>query len=116
MQRKVEDGIIIACDFTGEDWDNEAPMIEGHQGSVLSLKALALAIDHAAAVDEGTQCTMCRKHYKPGDKMWKPNPLPPEANPAAAICWDCIQQADKAFAQDRDIDWDRRIPPDERWR
>ena len=45
MQRPEDGGIVISCDFTGIDWDERIPMIEGHQGSVLSLEALAMARD-----------------------------------------------------------------------
>ena len=39
-----------------------------------------------------------------------------QANADAALCWDCIQQADRAFAKDPDTDWDRKISPTNRWR
>lgn len=117
MQRTTDNNlIVIACDFTGKDWDERIPMIEGHRGSVLSLDALALAIDGAAPVDAKIPCTMCLRDIEPPDKAWRhPNP-PATANPDAIICWDCIQQADRAFDKDLDTEWSRKIPPDKRWR
>ncbi|MHC4995751.1 MAG: hypothetical protein ACYTGQ_11925 [Planctomycetota bacterium] len=125
--QKTENGmIVIACDFTGVEWDEVIPMIEGHRGSVLSLDALKMAIDGAFVatpelLDElgisggGVECTMCKRLVVEGRKMWR-HPNPPEnANPAAALCWDCIQQADRAFAKDPDTDWQRCIEPDDRW-
>ena len=116
MQRQTPQGIIIACDFTGTDWDGIEPMIEGHRGSVLSLAALALAIDHAQPADARFDCTLCRRSFDPPERCWRHPQPPPEANPQAIACWDCIQQADKAFAQDPDTHWSRRIPPTDRWR
>jgi len=117
LQRKTDDNkIIIACDFTGADWDEVAPMIEGHHGSVLSLAALDLAIDGAADADAKFQCTMCLRYFDPPAKCWRHPDPPDQANPDAVICWDCIQQADRAFARDPDTDWDRKIPPDRTWK
>jgi len=116
MQRRTDEGVIIACDFTGEDWDGEAPMIEGHHGSVLSLDGLAMAVEHAGDHDEPFTCTMCLRRYDEGGKAWQPDPPPAHGNPEAIICWDCVQQADKAFDRDPDTDWVRHIPPDDRWR
>ena len=117
MQRKTADGkIIIACDFTGVDWDERQAMIEGHRGSVISLNALARAIEEAEETTESIQCTMCLRQAEPPQKVWCPAQRPPEANPQAAICWDCIQQADRAFARDPEVAWERRIAATERWR
>lgn len=117
MQVRTEDNrILIRCDFTGEDWDQVSPMIEGHRGSVISLAALAQAIEQAGPDDVPFQCTMCLRDYQAGEKAWR-HPLPaPTANPDAVICWDCIRQADRAFDRDPQTDWSRRIPADRRWR
>lgn len=118
MQREENGLIVISCDFTGIDWDERLPMIEGHQGSVLSLEALARAIDEAVPAVDKFRCTMCRRFYEPEEKSWcHPDPPFPEtANPQAVICWDCIRQADRAFARDPDTSWERKIAPDARWR
>ena len=116
MQRTEDNQVIISCDFTGEDWDQIAPMIEGHRGSVISLKALDRAIREAGPADEPFTCTLCLREYDEGEKMWR-HPDPPEgANADATICFDCIQQADRAFARDTDVDWERKLPPTEKWR
>lgn len=108
--------VIISCDFTGTDWDEELPMIEGHKGSVLSLGALAMAVEQAAPAKEQFECTMCLRTHQPLTKAWRHADPPPNANPKAVICWDCIQQADRSFAQDPDTEWTRHIKPSERWR
>ena len=115
MQRTEDGMIIISCDFTGKDWDEVAPMIEGHQGSIISLEALDLAIDNACDMDKKFQCTMCLQDKDAGERAWKPDPTPEGANPRAVICWDCIRQADRSFSKDKDTQWDRKIAPDQRW-
>lgn len=115
MQRTENGMIVISCDFTGLDWDERIPMIEGHRGAVLSLDALSLAIDGAAPADATFTCTMCLKELPAGERVWKHPEPPASANPSAAICWDCIRQADRAFAKDPDTVWQRRIEPDSRW-
>ncbi|MEQ9455304.1 MAG: hypothetical protein RLN76_12035 [Phycisphaeraceae bacterium] len=116
MQRHEDGLVVIACDFTGTDWDEEIPMIEGHHGSVICLEGLALAIDGAADQAEGFSCTMCLREFEAGDKAWRQENPPATANPHAVICWDCIQQADRSFAKDPDVAWDRKIAPTNRWR
>lgn len=116
MQRKTPDGVVIACDFTGNDWDMEEPMIEGHRGAVISLAALAMAIEGATEREEPFDCTMCLRPQEAGAKGWQNPSPPPTANAEAVICWDCIQQADMAFGRDPDTDWQRRIKPSDRWR
>ncbi len=116
MQRETKEGILIACDFTGIDWDQEMPMIEGHGGSVLSLSALAQAIEEATPLQEGAVCTLCLRTLAPATRAWAHPQPPATANPEAVACWDCLQQADRTFARDPDTDWERRIPPDSNWR
>jgi len=118
MQRTEDGAIIISCDFTGVDWDERMPMIEGHRGSVLSLDALSRAIAEHAPSESPFECTLCLRPYEAGAPCWShPDPpCPDSANPEAVICRDCIEQADRAFAQDPDTPWQRQLPPSKRWR
>ncbi len=116
MQRQTPEGIILACDFCGIDWDMVKPMIEGHQGSILCIDCLAAAIDGAAERDSAFKCTLCLRELDPGERAWAHPTAPTEAHEDAVVCWDCLQQADRAFAKDEDTDWQRRIPPDKRWK
>lgn len=118
MQRQENGLVIISCDFTGVDWDEQVPMIEGHRGAVLSLAALKMAVEGGQFAPEKFQCTMCRREFEAGEKAWRhPNPPKlPGINPGAIVCWDCIRQADMVFGKDPDVEWERRIPADERWR
>jgi hypothetical protein len=100
--------VILCCDFCGEEWDMVKPMIEGHQGSILCLSCLDRAIDGAAPADEPFKCTMCLRDFDSGQRAW--------SGSGAAVCFDCLQQADRAFDKDPDTDWSRKMPPNERWR
>ena len=116
MQRQTPEGVILACDFCGTDWDMEKPMIEGHKGSILCIDCLARGIEEAKPAPAGFMCTMCRQDYEAGTKAYIPLERAPNANPKAVICWDCLQQADRTFARDKDTDWERRIEPSKKWR
>ncbi len=115
MQKQVPGGIQICCDFTGQVWDQEIPMIEGHRGSVISIAALALAVEQALPTPVSVACTLCLRTVEPGTRIWSHPAPPPEANREAVVCWDCIRQADRAFAKDPDVDWERKIAPDRQW-
>ncbi|MHB1157294.1 MAG: hypothetical protein ACYC26_10710 [Phycisphaerales bacterium] len=115
MQRQVSGGIELACDFCGVTWDQVKPMIEGHRGSILCLACLAKAIEQAEESEEAFTCTMCRVEREAGMKRWHFEPRPAHANQEGVICWDCVQQADRAFGKDTDVDWTRKLPPTQRW-
>ena len=108
MQRHTDEGVILCCDFCGTDWDMVKPMIEGHQGSILCLACLACAIDEATPREQPFQCTLCLREIGAGARAW--------AAGQATVCFDCLQQADRAFDKDPDTPWTRRIDPDQRWR
>ena len=100
MQRTVDGGIIISCDFCGTDWDQVKPMVEGHRGSVICLECLKIALDEARAGNGEFSCTLClREELDPTFPRWS------HANHDATICQDCIHQAARQFSKDKDIDW-----------
>lgn len=108
MQRTEQGYVIISCDFCGVDWDEVIPMIEGHKGSVLCLNCMKQAIGQLVSETEPYKCTMCVKDGLPGDlRHWRhPSPTPsPGLNVGAIMCIDCLQQANKTFGRDKDIDW-----------
>jgi hypothetical protein len=117
MQRRVPEGVQFLCDFCGTFWDEVIPMIEGHKGSIVCLDCLARAAEQAAPADQPFTCTMCLRPQEPGTKRYRPRPEDRsiDANPAASMCWDCIEQADRAFDRDPDIPWTRKTPPSDRW-
>ncbi len=106
MQRRVEDGIIIACDFCGTEWDQVKPMVEGHHGSVICLACLEKACRNVTLVIGRFKCSLCLREIEGTDrKCWAPGEKPADANPNAVICYSCIRQAARAFTKDDDIDW-----------
>lgn len=109
MQRRVAEGIIIACDFCGEDWDQIKPMIEGHQGSVICLECVKRSLADGTREGERFHCTLCLRDLPPETKRWRFADAPPTANPAAAACASCLKQAAVAFDRDPDVDW--KMPP-----
>lgn len=117
MQKHANNGVTLHCDFCGSLWDMEKSMIEGHRGSVLCLDCLDQAIREAKPAETKFTCTLCLREYDPGqESVWKPADPPADANPQAALCLDCVQQADRAFDRDPDTDWTRKMAPTKRWR
>lgn len=113
MQRDVDDGVMISCDFCGTDWDEVIPMIEGHKGSVLCLGCLRHAMDDMSPRDEledARPCTLCLQTPDADVPVWAhPGPKnSPGLNGEALACRSCLRQAAKGFHKDFDIDytWD----------
>ncbi len=105
MQRRLPEGIVIACDFCGRDWDEVFPMIEGHEGSVVCLACLEQAYANARPAGEAFKCVMCLREQDIATRSWRhPSPLE-GANPKACICEGCIDQAADAFDADPDVTW-----------
>jgi hypothetical protein len=105
MQRTLPEGIVIACDFCGTDWDEVIPMIEGHHGSVICLPCLEIAIKDIAPPEAEYHCTMCLMRFGITTPCWSPKDKPTAANPLATICRPCVRQGATAFDKDPDTDW-----------
>lgn len=114
MQRTTPDGIVISCDFCGQDWDaydqaQSNPMTEGHHGSVICLSCTKLALDQAGPAQNAFKCTLGLTDHDPGEVCWQ-HPGPPDLdapglNKNAIAHWDNIRQAGRAFGKDPDIDY-----------
>jgi hypothetical protein len=107
MQRREPKGIVISCDFCGDDWDQVKPMIEGHQGAVLCLECFKRAFDAMPAGEVGSvfKCTVCLREQGPDMPRWAPAERPASANQEAWICADCVTLAAKTFHKDPDVPW-----------
>ena len=106
MQKHESDGVVISCDFCGEDWDEVKPMIEGHHGSVVCLECLKAALERVRPAPGGFRCTLCLREDLPETLFrWSHDPRPAAANPQSIVCADCIQQAARTFHRDKDVDW-----------
>lgn len=107
MQRQVPEGVIIACDFCGTDWDEVIPMIEGHRGSVLCIECLKQSIRAMHDSPDAFTCTLCLRDFPAGKPVWRhPEPCD-QANASARICKSCINQAAVAFERDDDVAFTR---------
>jgi len=107
MQRETSDGIVIACDFCGDDWDQLKPMMEGHRGSVICLSCLEAAAGGLAPAPDPFECTLCLRPIEAPAISWsRPDP-PATANAAARICEKCIRQATAIFAKDPDVPFEK---------
>lgn len=101
MQRNEDGGVVISCDFCGEDWDEIKPMVEGHHGSVICLECVKLALTGLQTGGEAYSCPLCLRSQLPAsDPHWS-NPKRPQAT----ACKSCVHQAARAFDRDPDVDW-----------
>jgi hypothetical protein len=93
MQRNEADGVVISCDFCRVDWDGQAPMVEGHHGSVICLDCLKLALGEAQPGEGKYQCTLClRINIPPTLPRWHH-----AQRPEVLVCQECLHQAARAM-------------------
>ncbi len=103
----------IICDFCRRPWTEDAPMMEGHQGSCICGNCLSLAFaevvrqgDNVAGEDDWL-CALCLERSvdreaqnRAGEPGWR-SPLHEEAT----ICRRCIKLASGVLQKDADHDW-----------
>lgn len=97
------------CDFCRREWTEDAPMIEGHRGSIICGRCLTVAYTETilggrGGAPPGASCTLCLETR--ADPMW-PSPSFPEA----MICARCIRQAAGALSKDKESGWKRPEAP-----
>jgi hypothetical protein len=102
----------VLCDFCHAEWVEGQPMIEGHQGSCICGKCLAIAYRQVVQSGMNTapadyRCPMCmergidrRALGRDGEPGWQ-SPMFPEA----VICRRCIKLAAGALHRDKDFSW-----------
>lgn len=93
------------CDFSLKEWDGEFPLVEGHQGSLISGDCLTIAytqvvLNGTNSAPEGYTCTMCLEQRD--DPAWQ-SPM----NEEAVICKRCIKQGAGRLHKDPDWDWSK---------
>jgi len=96
------------CDFCARVWDGTFAMVEGHRGSLICDKCLAVAyadVVHAGANHgPGLKCTMCLEERK--DAQWR-SPVRDEA----VICLRCIKQSATQLEKEAESGWTRPQAP-----
>ncbi len=105
----------IMCDFCHRAWTEEAPMMEGHQGSCICGNCLSLAYAEVVnagenvAGDDDWLCALCLERSvdrealnRAGEPGWR-SPLHEEAT----ICRRCIKLAAGVLQKDPDHKWAR---------
>lgn len=92
------------CDFCGQAWAEDRPMVEGHRGSCICGGCLALAYRHLVLADGAgsgpTTCTLCLEARD--DPAWRP-----DAGGGAAACRRCVRQSAAVLQKDPDSGWRR---------
>ena len=107
------------CDYCGNTWSDDRPMIEGHRGSLVCAKCLSLAFDslwnHAPAWDgtsppppvpddqqlpEGVLCMLCLEHRE--EPCWH-SPM----MDASWICKRCTKQSVVMLERDPEFGYAR---------
>ena len=91
------------CDFSLKPWDGQFPMVEGHQGSIISGDCLTIAytevvLNESSSTPESYDCIMCLQETD----------LPGWASPlseTAFICRQCIKRSAGRLHTDEDWDW-----------
>jgi len=98
------------CDYCGNHWAPDRPMVEGHRGSLLCGSCLTLAytqviVQKAGVVTQpAVTCSLCLEHH---DTLhWQG---PAAGGPVA--CERCIQNSARMMEKDRDTTWSRPQAP-----
>ena len=104
----------VLCDFCRRPWTEDVPMIEGHQGSCLCARCLAVAYTEVvlggrSAGPSRYKCPMCLEGEadrealgRVGEPGWQ-SPVHPEA----VVCRRCIELAARQLEKDEDYGWRR---------
>lgn len=113
------------CDFCGSHWDETRPMVEGHRGSLICGRCLALAYarvvvrNSGVVVPEHVACAMCLLN-KSGD-YWQspvrtqlvtasdagPGGVDIHPEPGACICRWCLEKSAGMMEKDAQSGWKR---------
>ncbi len=95
----------VLCDFCHSEWTDELAMVEGHRGSAICGKCLAVAyadvvLGGANTAPEGYTCTMCLEVRE--DDGWG-SPVYEES----AVCRRCLKQAGAILHKDDVYVWEK---------
>jgi hypothetical protein len=105
----AEGNAFFVCDCCMQHWDEDRPMVEGHQGSLICSQCLTVGYGslvhlHEGGEHAGNKCVMCIEHRS--EPLWQ-SPLRPEI----FVCVRCIRQAAGTLSADPDFGWKRPEKP-----
>ncbi len=88
------------CDFCGQHWAEDRPMMEGHQGSLICGNCLTVAYTECVLgkVGEPGKCVMCLEDRD--EACWR-SPVREEG----VICRRCARQSATGLERDPDSAW-----------
>ena len=101
-----EDNLLpedFLCDFCGNHWAEDRPMVEGHRGSLICGRCLTVAFAEVVnlgggeTVPEIITCLLCLQHQE--TPHWKG----PRENTWA--CTKCIRQSAAILQKDKESGW-----------
>ena len=104
----------VLCDFCRREWTETVPMIEGHQGSCICGRCLAVAYQEVVVqaggdAPEDFKCPMCLEGGADRaalDRAGEPGWRSPLAD-GAVICRRCIELAGESLEKDKAFPWRR---------
>jgi len=102
----------VLCDFCHREWTDDVPMIEGHHGSCMCGRCLAVAyaelvLQRQTPVINAFECPLClegpkdREALDRADEPGWPSPLHPDV----VACRRCVKRASGVLHKDPDYDW-----------
>lgn len=100
------------CDFCGQPWSDDRPLVEGHQGACICGHCLTIAFTELAITkigepaQPGEKCCLCLEEGR-DDPHWRSPVFDGEGEDAKVACRRCIKQAAGALHKDRDIEWSK---------
>lgn len=114
MHDEASDGeITFRCDFCRSAWDENLAMVEGHRGSIICGRCLAVAYAELVHLRSGRpcqpeeKCILCLEEQRT-DLHWE-SPV----YPGVLACKRCVKQSAGVLHKDKDIAWAKPAAPDE---
>lgn len=101
------------CDFCGNVWTDDRPMVEGHHGSCVCGHCLTVAYVElglttrggdsggSEGIPAGTKCNLCLEVRE--ESMWS-SPMR-----EAYLCKRCTKQSAGVLQKDKDIPWTKPV-------
>ncbi|MFG0326197.1 MAG: hypothetical protein ACF8SC_02885 [Phycisphaerales bacterium JB037] len=95
---------FFKCDYCLSGWSEDRPMVEGHRGSLICIRCLAMATrevlegEGGVGASSGVACRLC---LQTNDVRHWQSPMEPEAY----ACIECIARCGQMLAKDPDIEW-----------